>query len=347
MKRLTTAALAVLTVLVMVFSLTACGGKAVTLTVHDKDAKTEVEANVGMTVSQVLEKAEIKLGEKDETEPAKDEKIAEDTKEITVKRYAKVTVKLGDESREIEMTGGTVADAIKKSGLNTDGCEPDVDKDKYLEDGMVINMVKGTKVTLTVDGKTNDVATKAKTVEDFLKEQKVTLGADDEVSEKLTAEIKDGMKIVVKRVEYKTEEKTEKIEYKTVEKESDSLEAGKEEVTQEGKDGEKTVTYKVKYVDGKEDSREKVEEKVTKEAVDKVVTRGRSSPRARPLSARRTSPIATVRVTATTRSTTPTVPLSTSNINNHQAGSFLSAFVLHFFAFMVSWFQIDFQAVIL
>ena len=161
-----------------------------------------------------------------------------------------------------------------RSQLNTDGCEPDVDKDKYLEDGMVINMVKGTKVTLTVDGKTNDVATKAKTVEDFLKEQKVTLGADDEVSEKLTAEIKDGMKIVVKRVEYKTEEKTEKIEYKTVEKESDSLEAGKEEVTQEGKDGEKTVTYKVKYVDGKEDSREKVEEKVTKEAVDKVVTRG-------------------------------------------------------------------------
>ena len=277
MKRLTTAALAVLTVLVMVFSLTACGGKAVTLTVHDKDAKTEVEANVGMTVSQVLEKAEIKLGEKDETEPTKDEKIAEDTKEITVKRYAKVTVKLGDESREIEMTGGTVADAIKKSGLNTDGCEPDIDKDKYLEDGMVINMVKGTKVTLTVDGKTNDVATKAKTVEDFLKEQKVTLGADDEVSEKLTAEIKDGMKIVVKRVEYKTEEKTEKVEYKTVDEYSDSMDEGTEEVTQEGKNGEKTVTYKVKYVDGKEESREKTAEKVTKEPVDKVITHGTKS----------------------------------------------------------------------
>ena len=71
MKRLATAALAVLTVLVMVFTLTACGGKAVTLTVHDKDAKTEVEANVGMTVAQVLEKAEITLGEKDETEPAR------------------------------------------------------------------------------------------------------------------------------------------------------------------------------------------------------------------------------------------------------------------------------------
>ena len=278
MKRFTTAALAVLTALVMVFSLAACGEeKTVNVNVLDKGSKTEVEAKVGATVSEVLEKAEIKLGDKDETEPAKDEKISEDTKEITVKRYAKVTVKMGDESKEVELTGGKVADAVKKSGFNTDGCEPDVDNDKYLDDGMVITLIKGTKVTLTVDGKTTDVPTKAKNVEDFLKEQKVTLGKDDEVSEKLDAKIKDGMKIVVKRVEYKTEEKTEKIEYKTVDEYSDSMAEGQEEVTQEGKDGEKTVTYKVKYVDGKEAGREKTAEKVTKEAVDKVVTHGSKS----------------------------------------------------------------------
>ena len=246
MKRITTAALAVLTVLAMVFALAGCGEeKTVNLTVVDKGAKTEVEAKVGATVSEVLEKAEIILGFKDETEPAKDEKITEDTKQITVKRYAKVTVKLGDESKEVELTGGTVADAVKKSGFDTDNCTPDTDESKYLEDGMVITLIKGTKVTLTVDGKTADVPTKAKTVEEFLKEQKVTLGKDDEVSEKLTAEIKDGMKIVVKRVEYKTEEKT--------------------------------VTYKVKYVDGKEESREKTAEKVTKEPVDKVITHGTKS----------------------------------------------------------------------
>ena len=278
MKRFTTAALAVLTALVMVFSLAACGEeKTVNVNVLDKGSKTEVEAKVGATVSEVLEKAEIKLGDKDETEPAKDEKISEDTKEITVKRYAKVTVKMGDESKEVELTGGKVADAVKKSGFNTDGCEPDVDNDTYLDDGMVITLIKGTKVTLTVDGKTTDVPTKAKNVEDFLKEQKVTLGKDDEVSEKLDAKIKDGMKIVVKRVEYKTEEKTEKIEYKTVDEYSDSMAEGQEEVTQEGKDGEKTVTYKVKYVDGKEAGREKTAEKVTKEAVDKVVTHGSKS----------------------------------------------------------------------
>ncbi len=278
MKRITTAALAVLTVLAMVFALAGCGEeKTVNLTVVDKGAKTEVEAKVGATVSEVLEKAEIILGFKDETEPAKDEKITEDTKQITVKRYAKVTVKLGDESKEVELTGGTVADAVKKSGFDTDNCTPDTDESKYLEDGMVITLIKGTKVTLTVDGKTADVPTKAKTVEEFLKEQKVTLGKDDEVSEKLTAEIKDGMKIVVKRVEYKTEEKTEKVEYKTVDEYSDSMDEGTEEVTQEGKNGEKTVTYKVKYVDGKEESREKTAEKVTKEPVDKVITHGTKS----------------------------------------------------------------------
>lgn len=276
MKRFTTAALAVLTVLVMIVSLAACSGKTVKLTVVDKGAKTEVEAAVGATIEEVLTKAEIKLGEKDETEPAKDAKVAEDTAEITVKRYAKVTVKFGNETKEVELTGGKVSDAVEKSGFKGEGLTPDVDKDKYLEDGMTITLTasKQTKVSLTADGKTNEVNTAAKTVEEFLKEQKITLGKDDEVSEKLDAAIKDGMKITVKRVEYKTEDKTEKIEFSTEEKTSDSLNEGETEVTQEGKDGEKTVTYKVKYVDGKEDSREKQSEKVTKEPVNKIVTVG-------------------------------------------------------------------------
>ena len=79
--------------------LVACGGKEMALTVNDRGTKTEVTANVGSTVAQVLEKAQITLGEKDETEPAKDAKITEDVKEIIVKRYAKITVVLGRRRR--------------------------------------------------------------------------------------------------------------------------------------------------------------------------------------------------------------------------------------------------------
>ena len=273
-KGITKAAALLLAMLMTAIVFTACGDKTVTLNVIDKGAKTEVEATVGMTVTEVLEKAEMKISEKDETEPKADEKITESTAEITIKRYAKVTVKQDKDSKVIELVGGKVIDAVKQSGFKLDGYAIDVDREKYLEDGMVINLVKGSTVSLTVDGKTTDYPTKAKTVEEFLKEQKVELGKDDEVSEKLDAEIKDGMKITVKRVEYKTEEKTEKVEFKKEEVLSEALDEGASELTQKGVDGEKTVTYKVKYVDGKEESREKTEEKVTKEPVNQIVTKG-------------------------------------------------------------------------
>ncbi len=256
--------------------LVACGGKEMALTVNDRGTKTEVTANVGNTVAQVLEKAQITLGEKDETEPAKDAKITEDVKEIIVKRYAKITVVLGDEKKEIEMVGGTVEDAIKKAGYTLDGgITADVPATDYVKDGMTITLTKGLTVELTMDGKTTTISTSAKTVADLANELK--LGADDELSEKAETAITDGMKLTVRRVEYKEVKETEKISFETEERYSDSISSGSSEVTQEGVDGEKEVTYKVKYVDGKEDSRKSVSEKVTKEPVNKIVTYGTAS----------------------------------------------------------------------
>ncbi|MBQ3264512.1 MAG: G5 domain-containing protein [Ruminococcus sp.] len=258
--------------------LVACGGQEVTLEISDMGTKTQVTTSTDKTVKQTLEAAGISLGEKDETDPALQTKIAADTKEILVKRYAKVTVVYGDEKKEVEIVGGTVADAIKKAAFKTEeNVTSDVSESSYLKDGMVINLVKGMLVELTVDGKTEEIAAKEGTVQDFLTDQKITLGEDDEVSEKLDAAITDGMKLVIKRVEYKEETKTEEIDYTTEERYSDSMAAGSSEVTQEGAKGEKEVTYKVKYVDGEEDSREAISEKITKAAVNRIVTYGSAS----------------------------------------------------------------------
>lgn len=266
----------VMAVCMLTCCLVACGGKEMALTVNDRGTKTEVTANVGNTVAQVLEKAQITLGEKDETEPAKDAKITEDVKEIIVKRYAKITVVLGDEKKEIEMVGGTVEDAIKKAGYTLDGgITSDTPATDYVKDGMTITLTKGLTVELTMDGKTTTISTSAKTVADLANELK--LGADDELSEKAETAITDGMKLTVRRVEYKEVKETEKISFETEERYSDSISSGSSEVTQEGVDGEKEVTYKVKYVDGKEDSRKSVSEKVTKEPVNKIVTYGTAS----------------------------------------------------------------------
>ncbi len=257
---------------VMMLTLTACS-TAVTLTVKDMGKDTKIEATTGMTVQEALESAKITLSEKDETVPAKDEKITESMTEIIVKRYAKVTVVKGDESKTVELVGGTVDEAIKQAGFTlADNEIADAKGDTLLTDGMTITITKKLSVNLTADGKTETVGTAAKTVEDLLKEQNITLDSDDELNVKLTDAVTEGMEIVVKRVEYKEETRTEAIAFKTVEKQSDALAAGTSEVTQEGVEGSKEVTYKVKYVDSKEVSKEVLSEKVIKEPVDKIVT---------------------------------------------------------------------------
>lgn len=261
---------------VLMLSLTACG-KAVTVNINDlgKAEATIVEAKTSMTVAEVLEAAKITLSEKDEVTPAKDEKITEDTKEITIKRYAKVSIIKGDETKSVELVGGTVKEALDKAGITLAENElTDIDENAYLTDGMEINILQKMNVTLTADGETKELSTVEKTVEEFLNVEKITLDEDDELSVKLTDAIKDGMKIVVKRVEYKEETRTEKIDYKTQEQYSDSLAQGSSEVTQQGVEGSKEVTYKVKYVDSKEASKEVISEKITKEPVDKIVTYG-------------------------------------------------------------------------
>lgn len=261
-----------------VCGLTACGAKTVAINVIDKGVTTAIEATTDMTVADALSNANITLATKDETEPAKDTKITEEVTEITVKRYAKVTVVYEDQKKELEILGGTVNDAVLQAGFQVaEDVKPDADPAEYLTDGMTINLVQGVNVTINVDGTTKQVKTYTLTVEAMLKEQNIALSKDDEVSEELTAKPVEGMEITVYRVTYKEVTETETIDYETEVSYSDSMSSGSSEVTQQGAEGEKTVTYKVKYIDGEEDSREVVSEKVTKEPVTEKITKGSGS----------------------------------------------------------------------
>lgn len=271
-KSIAAAALA----LIMALALAACGEKEITLNVNDAGVLTEITAQTGQKVSEVLAKAEITLGDKDETEPSADTALTEDVTEITVKRYAKVTVVSGSDKKEVELVGGTVEDAVKKAGFTLgEGASMNADPKTYLTDGMTITISAGVKVSVTVDGKTTEATAAAgTTVKEFLDKQGVSLGKDDVCTEKLDSEVTDGMKITIKRVEYKEETKKETVDYETEETYDSSLASGESQVTQQGVEGEKEVTYKVKYVDGKEASREKASEKVTKKAVNQIIAYG-------------------------------------------------------------------------
>lgn len=83
--------------------------------------------------------------------------------------------------------------------------------------------------------------------------------------------INDDMTVTIKQVTYDEKIVTEPIEYKTVEKKTDSLNVGETEVHQKGKNGEKQITKKIKYLDGEKISEEVIETKTTKKAVDEII----------------------------------------------------------------------------
>ncbi len=261
----------------ILFALCSCA-KDVNISIIDAGNTITVNAKTGTAVSQTLEEAGISLAAKDEVSPSLDSEISEDTKEIVIKRYAKVTVIKGKDSKTIEMTGGTVQDAIDKSGFAIgDGEELDHNANEYLTDNMVINIIREVTVTLTVDGKTGNFKTKSATVKDFLNEHNVTLNENDEINRQLDALLENSMDITVKRVVFKEEKREESIDFETVEKADDSMYNGESKTIQEGAKGEKEITYKVKYVDGKEVSKEKISEKTTKEPTDEIVAYGTKS----------------------------------------------------------------------
>lgn len=273
-KSITKIIVSLLLIALMTTAFCSCG-KAVSVTVKDGSQTTQIETKTGKKIGVILEEAQITIGAKDETVPALDEKLTKDVSEITIKRYAKVTVIKGDEKKEVELVGGTVEDAVKESGFTLEENEsPDVEADTFLKDGMTITIAKAVAVTVVHDGKTEQITTKAKTVQALLDEQNLTLAKDDEISAKPDSELKDGEKIVIKRITYKTEKRTETVPYGTSEEKTSSLSSGQTQVKQKGQNGEKIVTYKVKFADGKKVSEKALSEKVTKNAVNEVVLVG-------------------------------------------------------------------------
>ncbi len=255
---------------------TGCGGKDVTVKINDSGVETEIAAKTNMKIEDILASAEISLNEKDETIPARGEKLEEAT-EITVKRYAKVTIVNGKEKKDVELVGGTVKDAVEKADLNETDLMPEANENAYLTDGMVIKMTKATKITLVSAGKEKKISTFAATIKELLEEQKIKVDKDDELSHSQKEKIVEGMKVSVKKIEYKEETRTEAIPYSTEKQESSELSAGKTKVNRAGADGEKKVVYKVKYVDGKEDSKEEISSETVKEPVNEIVLVGKQS----------------------------------------------------------------------
>lgn len=251
--------------------------KNVELSIQDMGENRHFAARTGMTVEEALDQANFELGKKDETNPARDTKLTEQTKQIQIKRHVKVTVIDADgNAQAVELAGGTVRDALKQAGVTLKkGQYVKPEKKTYLTDEMEIRVCKKHTVALTADGKKKTVQTKANTVGDLLYEQDITIQKDDIVSPRQDRLITDKVtKVTVKRVKYKRVRKTEYIPYETKIRYSSKMEEGRQRVMIHGVRGKKKMMYRVKYVDGKRKSRKIIKETVVRNPVDEVIVYG-------------------------------------------------------------------------
>lgn len=186
-----------------------------------------------------------------------------------------ITINNCGEEQTISLAKGTVEEALNRTGIalaENQSVTPSLNT--VITGDMNIYVYNSKNIKLTTNGTEMTVKAPEGTVENALNILGYEITDDDILNVDKNAQIEDDMKITLKKVTYVDEKSTEKISYKTVEKDSDDIMTGESEVSQKGVDGEKEVTKRCKYIDGKYDSTKVIDEKVTKEPVDKIVLNG-------------------------------------------------------------------------
>lgn len=238
------------------------------------DESTRLSSSV--YTDDILTKADIKVGDDDRViRTDSDGCVA-----LTIMRAFEVAVEFRSESFTVNITSGTVGDAVSKAGITLTGAEkvtPPVDA--VLSAGMVITVKADCAVSVTADGDTNTYNTASGTVGELLDDLGIQLSDDDSVNVELSDMLYDGIEIVVRRVEYKEETVTEIIDYDFITEETSSMDKGTSVIRQYGIEGEKTIVSRNKYVDGELVETVKVSEKVTQEPQDQIKLIGTAAPK--------------------------------------------------------------------
>ena len=225
-----------------------------------------------------LQAAGVQVGEEDIVSPAPSESVA-DGDEISVRTAKPVAVSIDGEQQQLSTTDLTVSDLLNNlQGVNPGAAvksgEDDVDKDAQLKDGMDLEVVSPKIIKINDGGKNTYTKIAAKTVGDVLKERGIKLGEDDRVFPAKEEKVTEGMSIKVERIDIQTEDVTEEFDAEPNFVDDPELEAGAEEVREQGEKGKREITRKVVLKNGKKESEEVIKDEVVVGPKPATIARG-------------------------------------------------------------------------
>lgn len=235
-------------------------------------------ATFAKDVDGVLQAAGVQVGEEDIVSPAPSESVA-DGDEISVRTAKPVAVSIDGEQQQLSTTDLTVSDLLNNlQGVNPGAAvksgEDDVDKDAQLKDGMDLEVVSPKIIKINDGGKNTYTKIAAKTVGDVLKERGIKLGEDDRVFPAKEEKVTEGMSIKVERIDIQTEDVTEEFDAEPNFVDDPELEAGAEEVREQGEKGKREITRKVVLKNGKKESEEVIKDEVVVGPKPATIARG-------------------------------------------------------------------------
>ncbi|WP_020670298.1 resuscitation-promoting factor [Amycolatopsis nigrescens] len=269
------------TVLAILITLTGGGAAAMAMNKSvtvEVDGQEQTVRSFGGTVGEVLEDAGLSVGAHDALSPSPQAAVG-DGGVIKLERGRKLNLIVDGAQRESWVRATDLSQALGQLGLadlNKQGTWFSMPQTGALPlEGATVE-IKTLKNIMLFDGanEPRPVATNAVTTQEFLGEQKLTLGPEDAAEGGLDFKLVDGAEVHVSRTGVSVENKEEEITPEVEKIDDPELEKGKTEIDDPGTPGKKLVTYKVTKKNDQETAREEVETKVLVEAKPKKMRVG-------------------------------------------------------------------------
>ncbi len=254
------------------------GGSAVEILADD--VRHEIELSDG-TVADALALAGVEVGPEDLVTPAQSTGV-EDGLRVVVTRAITVDVVIDDDApRTVTapvVSVGGVLTAADLRHLRDEGAVITPTWRDTVRDGDTITVRRPLEVVVEVDGDELAVVSLASVVDDLLSLNDVDLGPDDLVLPPPSTVLDGDGTIVVQRIDFAEEAEEVVLSHEEIRRETDELERGTAEVSQEGRDGLRVDRFRVRSVDGEPVGREVLSREVVTEPEDRIVLVGTAEP---------------------------------------------------------------------
>lgn len=195
--------------------------------------------------------------------------------ELNIKNIIYITVKTGNETKEILTSGKTVKDALVNAGIKFspwDVIKPALETP--ITSNATIEFKKAIPVTIIYDNISSFRMTLQPNVKDLLKEQNISIGESDIISPSQNTPITLPMTIKITRIKKEQITETDIVSYASSIKFVTNLIRGEKKTAQQGKNGVIERTMEIVYTNGKFTSNKVLAKKILVPSQPEIILAG-------------------------------------------------------------------------